>query len=94
MRQCCLSAAGRAELLLSAKACSCAVENASADAQGVSCVLRAVTSTGDVLSVLTLCAIGRLYSGCSHLRCVRWDESGPHFIFGFVVMVEIDASCG
>lgn len=58
------------------------------DAQGVMYVLRAVTPPGDVLSVLTDRAIGRLYSGCSHLRCLRWDDSGPHFIFGFVVTVE------
>lgn len=87
-----MSAAGRAELLLSAKARNCAAENISADAQGVTCVLKAVTSTGDVLSVIAVCAAGRLYSGCSHFRHLRWDESGPHFIIGFIVMVEIYAS--
>ena len=71
------------------KTCSCAFKNTNADAQGVTRVLRAITSTGDVSSVLTGCAMGKLDSGCSHLRCLSWDESGPHFISGFIVMVEI-----
>ena len=71
------------------KARSCTVADTSTDAQGVTHVLRAVTSTGDVLSALTGHAIGRLYSGCSHLRCLRWNESGPHFVFECTVMIEI-----
>lgn len=47
-----------------------------------------------VFSVLTGLAIGRLYSGHSHLRCLRQDASGLHFIFRFRVTVEIHASCG
>lgn len=52
-----------------------------------------VTSAGGVLSLLTGRAAGTLCSGYSHLGCLRWDESGPHFIFGFIVTVEIHASC-
>lgn len=80
-----MSAAGRAELPCQRRLIAM---YRSADAQGVLCFLGTGMFT-DALSILTGHALGRLYSGCSHLKCLRRDESGHHFIFRFIVTVEI-----